>query len=153
MPGFFARRRRARLRARPFPAEWRAIIARNVSSFSRLPPADRRELEGHIQVFMREKHWEGCGGLALTDEIRVTISVQAGGLLLRRNANCSSRMPSMLVYRSSDLSTEVLRVGGGMWSNSDEVRYSHIQQQLRAVVLACDAALHGSVLYGTGNNV
>ena len=87
MPGFFVRRQRARLRARPFPSEWRAILARNVSSFSRLPPADQKELEGHIQIFLREKHWEGCGGLELTDEIRVTISAQACMLLLRRNAD------------------------------------------------------------------
>src|SRR5688572_14938793 len=153
MPGFFARRRRARLRARPFPAEWRAIIARNVSSFSRLPEADRRELEGHLQVFLREKHWEGCGGLELTDEIRVTISAQACMLLLRRNADYYPRVTSILVYPSSYIASEERPVGGGMWSDSDEIRYGHTQQQLRAVVLAWDAALHGSRLYGTGNNV
>lgn len=154
MPGFFARRRRALLRARPFPPEWRAIISRNVSSFSRLPPVDQKELEGHIQVFLREKHWEGCGGLELTDEIRVTIAAQACMLLLRRrDADYYPRVTSILVYPSSYVATEERPVGGGIWSDEDEVRLGHTQQQLRAVVLAWDAALHGSRMYGTGSNV
>jgi Mlc titration factor MtfA (ptsG expression regulator) len=153
MPGFFVRRRRALLRARPFPAEWRAIIAQNVSSFARLPRVDQKELEGHIQVFLHEKHWEGCGGLELTDEIRVTISAQACMLLLRRNADYYPRVTSILVYPSSYVATEERAIGGGIWEESDEARLGHTQQQLRAVVLAWDAALHGSRLYGTGSNV
>src|SRR5687767_7494101 len=152
MPGFFARRRRARLRARPFPAEWRAIIARNVSSFSRLPSADRKELEGLIQVFLREKHWEGCGGLELTDEIRVTISARACMLLLRRDADYYPRVTSILVYPRSYVAGEGRPVGGGLWAGSDQIRYGHTRPQLRAVGLAWYAALHGSRLYGTGNN-
>lgn len=153
MPGFFVRRQRARLRARPFPAAWRAILARNVSSFARLPRADQRELQGHIQIFLREKHWEGCGGLELTDEIRVTISAQACMLLLRRNADYYPRVTSILVYPSSYVASEERPVGGGIWEESDEARLGHTQQQLRAVVLAWDAALHGSRIYGTGSNV
>jgi Mlc titration factor MtfA (ptsG expression regulator) len=38
-------------------------------------------------VFLAEKHFEGCGGLALTDEIRVTIAAQACLLLLHRETD------------------------------------------------------------------
>ena len=98
MFGFFKRRRRERLRAAPFPPEWDGILRRNVSLYDRLPEADRRELQGHIQVFLAEKHFEGCGGLALTDEIKVTIAAQACLLLLHRETDYYPRLITILVY-------------------------------------------------------
>ena len=38
-----------------------------------LHPDERRHLEDLIKVFFAEKHFEGCGGLEITDEIKVTI--------------------------------------------------------------------------------
>ena len=73
----FKSRRRARLRAEPVPAAWRAILERNLPVFSRLSAADQAELLGHTQVFLAEKQFEGAGGLELTEEIRVTIAAQA----------------------------------------------------------------------------
>src|SRR5215213_7432581 len=84
---FFKTRRRARLRATPIPDGWQRTIERNVPIVRRLPPADRQELFGHVQVFLAEKHFEGCGGLELTDEIRVTIAAQACLLLLHRETD------------------------------------------------------------------
>ena len=51
MFGLLKKRRRDRIRSRPFPAAWRDILVRRYSMYSRLPPADRSELEGHILVF------------------------------------------------------------------------------------------------------
>ena len=84
MFGWFKRRRRDAIRRRPFPDAWPAIIEKNVPYAAALPPADRAELRGHIQVFLAEKHFEGCDGLTITDEIRVTIAAQACVLLLHR---------------------------------------------------------------------
>ena len=42
-----------------------------------LTEAEQRELQGDVQVFVAEKTFEGCGGLEITDEIRVTIAAQA----------------------------------------------------------------------------
>lgn len=52
MTPFFKSRRRIRLREQPFPDEWRRTIERNVPIVRRLPPADVRELFGHVQVFL-----------------------------------------------------------------------------------------------------
>ncbi len=62
--------RRAELRKRPFPAEWEAIVRRNVAHYCVLDDAERAELQAMMQVFIEEKHWEGCGGLELTEEMR-----------------------------------------------------------------------------------
>ncbi|PYI61810.1 MAG: hypothetical protein DMF07_15045, partial [Verrucomicrobia bacterium] len=74
--------RRRRLRARPFPKEWRKLIQHHVVFFHKLNASDRAELLSHIQVFLAEKRFEGCGGFAITDEVRVTIAAQACLLLL-----------------------------------------------------------------------
>src|SRR5437763_11394810 len=96
--GFLKRHRRQRLRAQPFPPAWRSIITHNLPIFRRLPPEDQTELLGHVQVFLREKHFEGCGDLELTDEIRVTIAAQACLLLLHREPDYYPQLISILVY-------------------------------------------------------
>jgi hypothetical protein len=101
MFGLFKRRRRDRLKAAPFPPEWEPIIRKNVPFYGRLSEADRKELRGHIHVFLAEKHFEGCGGLALTDEIKVTIAAQACLLLLHRDTDYYRRLVTVLVYPSA----------------------------------------------------
>jgi hypothetical protein len=101
--GFLTRRRRTQLRAQPFPPDWREIIERNLPIFRRLPPDDQAELLGHVQVFLAEKKFEGCGGLELTDEIRVTIAAQACLLLLHR-----SPIPRHLNRHEPDLGSALL---------------------------------------------
>ncbi|MEO8946356.1 MAG: zinc-dependent peptidase, partial [Gemmatimonadaceae bacterium] len=96
----FKSRRRAKLRAAPVPASWRAIVQHNVAIFQRLPAADQAELLGHMQVFLAEKHFEGAGGLELTDEIRVTIAAQACVLLLHRDTDYYPNLTSIIVYPS-----------------------------------------------------
>ena len=71
------RARRERLLAAPFPDTWRQIVERNVPLYNHLPDALKQQLCGFINVFLDEKHFEGCGGLEMNDEIRVTIAAQA----------------------------------------------------------------------------
>jgi MtfA peptidase len=82
----------------PFPRAWRAIVRRNVPYYARLPAQDQRELEDRTRLFLAEKSFEGCGGLRLTDEIRVTVAAQACVLLLRLDALCFPRLRCILVY-------------------------------------------------------
>lgn len=90
--------RRSRLQAQTFPAPWRAILQRNVSYYGRLTPSEREELHGDIQVFIAEKNFEGCGGLEITEEIKVTIAAYACILLLNRQHDFYPRLQSVLVY-------------------------------------------------------
>src|SRR5258705_844385 len=90
--------RRRRLQARPFPKEWLTLIQRHVVFFHKLSASDRAELLGHIQVFLAEKRFEGCGGFAITDEVRVTIAAQACLLLFHRRTGYFSDLLTILVY-------------------------------------------------------
>jgi MtfA peptidase len=144
MFGFLKQRRRSRIRRRPFPAAWREILRRRYAMYSRLPPADRRELEGLVQVFLAEKQFEGCGGQEITDEVRVLIAAQACLLLLHRDTECYPRLRSILVYPSSyvaetwrwrpdgTIAEELEARGGESWPHG-------------AVVLAWDGAVAGAV--------
>ena len=84
------------------PPEWEVFLRANVAHFSMLDEAERDELRVMIQIFMEEKHWEGCGGRELTDEIRVTIAAQACLLLLALPHDDYYRnVESILVYPST----------------------------------------------------
>jgi Mlc titration factor MtfA (ptsG expression regulator) len=112
---FLTQRKRRNVRARPFPSAWKSIITRNVPIFRRLPPADQKELLGCVQIFLAEKQFEGCGGLELTDEIRVTIAAQACLLLLHRETDYYPELTSILVYPSAYIAHEDRYLGDNIW--------------------------------------
>lgn len=149
----FKSRRRARLRATPFPDAWRRIIEDNVAVYRHLPPDDQHELLGHVQVLLAEKHFEGCGGLELTDEIRVTIAAQAAVLLLHRETDYYPELKTILVYPTAYVVSDERPVGGGVWTEGEEVRLGHTAPQLGALVIAWDDALRGGRTMDDGANV
>lgn len=97
---WFADFRRKKLTNTPFPNAWEDILHRNVAHYRMLANSERTYLHSLIQVFVAEKNWEGCGGLELTDEIRVTISAYACMLLLGLPHNYYQNVQSILVYPS-----------------------------------------------------
>jgi len=78
----FKKWRRNRLIKKPFPDRWQQILQQNVPYYRFLPAELQPKLEGFIQIFLHENTFEGCGGLEISDEIRVTIAAQACILLL-----------------------------------------------------------------------
>jgi Mlc titration factor MtfA (ptsG expression regulator) len=92
------RRRRNKLLAEPFPVEWLRYLHENVAYYDYLTEAEQAKLRDDLRVFIAEKHWEGCGGLRITDEIKVTIAAQACLLVLALEEDCYTRVKSILVY-------------------------------------------------------
>jgi len=76
------RRRREAVFARPLPPEHLAILESNLPLYRRLPPEHRRALGGLVNVFLEDKVFEGCDGLVVSDEMRVTVAGNACLLLL-----------------------------------------------------------------------
>jgi Mlc titration factor MtfA (ptsG expression regulator) len=97
MLGFRARRRR-RLMMRPLAPEWKAIVRRRVPYYHFLLPELKQHLQSLINVFLDEKLFEGCGGLALTDEMRLIIAAQACILLLGGQSDMFPKLRTILVY-------------------------------------------------------
>ena len=151
--GLLTERRRRRLRAQPPPAEWRAIAERNLPIFRRLPRADQAELLGHVQVFLAEKIFEGCGGLALTDEIRVTIAAQACLLLLHRDTDYYPTLTTILVYPTGYAVEVEEPIAPGIWHEGEDHRLGHTGRRLNALVLAWDSVKHGAADPADGENL
>lgn len=147
------RLRRERLQTAPFPPEWREIITRNLPISSRLPTDDQEELLGHVQVFLNEKRFEGCAGLELTDEIRVTIAAQACLLLLHRDTDYYPELTSILVYPSNYIVEEDRYVGGEIWEQGPDHRLGHTARHLGSLVLAWDEVKHGAADPADGHNL
>jgi len=148
----FKKRRREELRRTPLPAEQRAIIRRNVPYVATLSAGDQSELEVHIQVFLAEKSFEGCGGLVMTDEIKLTIAAQACLLLLHRETDYYPDLSSILVYPSAYVVKNTRQKIGDLVVESDQVRLG--ESWLRgAVVLAWDAVQHDAANPHDGRNV
>ena len=74
-------RRRTNLLEQPFPDSWEPIVQQNVYHFHRLTDEQRDKVRRDLRIYVAEKNWEGCGGLEINDEIKVTIAAQMAILL------------------------------------------------------------------------
>src|SRR5213594_4159368 len=150
---FLKQWRRGRLRARPFPKEWLTLIQRHVVFFHKLSAGDRAELLGHIQVFLAEKRFEGCGGFAITDEVRVTIAAQACLLLLHRRTDYFPGLLTILVYPSTYMVEEKRQVAEHVWEEGNMTRLGETGRRMGSLVLAWGAVKHGAADPSDGKNV
>jgi hypothetical protein len=118
----FKKRRRQKLRRTPLPQSWLSVLKTNVPLYNRLSLADQIELRGHIQVFLAEKLFEGCRGLEITDEIRITIAAQACILLLHRQTDYYPGLTSILVHPQAYRAMRREHIGDGVIIEGDEIR-------------------------------
>jgi hypothetical protein len=148
----FKKMRRRRLRQKTFPADWIHILTSNVPYYGRLSPVDRQELHGHIQVFLAEKYFEGCGGLAVTEEMKVIIAGQACILLLHREADYYPKLVSILVYPTAYLAHHRERDSAGLVTEGIEQRQGESWSH-GTVVLSWDDVRAGIADAQDGHNV
>lgn len=144
-------RRRQEISQLPFPDEWRSIITRNVLLYSRLPPDLRAQLHGHIQIFLAEKRFEGCAGLVITEEIKLTIAAQACLLLLNRPVTYYPTTSVILVYPSSFVVEREGNIGPARFI--DKVPVAGLAWSKDYVILSWDDVVRGAADIKDGHNV
>jgi len=150
---FVSARRQQKRRAllsTPFPSEWAAILKRNLRPYQKISPQLQQQLHDYIRIFISEKFFEGCGGLTLTDEIKVTIAAQACLLLLNRNGDCYPKLYSILVYPSTYVTGT--RKSFGLHPTDTSVRLGESWKH-GTVVLAWDSVKSGALNFQDGHNV
>ena len=115
MFGFSKRSRRKKLLEQPLPDAWRRIIEKNVAVFSLLSLAERERLMSATKIIVAERSFVGSGGLAITEEVKLTIAAQAALLLLGEEGYYFDRVPTIFVHphhqrtkSHRDLTTAVL---------------------------------------------
>jgi Mlc titration factor MtfA (ptsG expression regulator) len=152
---WLADRRRKKILQKEFPAAWTAIIEKNVGAYHLLDTDEQERLRQLVQVFLAEKNFEGCGGLELTDEMRVTIAGTGCLMLLGRDHDLFSEVESILVYPSTivarDLGRSVFDTSGRVVEEGKTVLGQAVKGG--AVILAWDSALQGAKDARDGHNV
>ncbi|MDF5715102.1 MAG: zinc-dependent peptidase [Rhizonema sp. NSF051] len=146
------KQRRNRLKHRSFPPLWNAIIENNLPIYTHLSPIERRRLQGHIQVFLAEKQFIGCGGLQVTQEIKLTISAVACLLLLNERGEYFPKLRSILIYPSTYFVNETVATGNYVVEERRVARLgeSWINDQ---VILSCEQVKQDTDNWRDGHNV
>jgi Mlc titration factor MtfA (ptsG expression regulator) len=149
MFGWYRRSRRQRLLAEPYPEGWESVLTSNVKHYSLLGDAERARLRDDLRILVAEKEWEGCGGLSITEEMKVTIAAQAALLLLGIEHDYFSPVLSILVYPAT------FQIPRSRWRDRETMVEGMDGQAVHRgpVILAWDAVLAEGKKPWCGHNV
>jgi hypothetical protein len=144
--------RQRRLRRSPFPAAWRAILRRRVPYLRRLPADLRTRLLQQMQVFLAEKPFLGCAGMAITDEVRLTIAALACLPLVNRDEAPYPELRQILVYPGPFLVERTQADGSGVLHDHRQVLAGESWSQGQ-VILSWQDVLQDAAAPEGGRNV
>jgi Mlc titration factor MtfA (ptsG expression regulator) len=111
---WFRHFRRRRGSSDRLPDAWMDILRENAPFSSRLPADQQAKLRRSINIMVAEKYWEGCGGLTMTDQIKVTVAAHASRLTLGFDGEHFDGVRSILVYPNAYLAPQHQPVGSGV---------------------------------------
>jgi len=143
---------RVRLPTDPIPAAWPELVARQVPLVARLSATDQERTYRLMQLFLRDVPIEGCSGLEVTEEIRVTIAAQACLLLLKMPYPRYTRVDRVLVYPSSFVPKTVAHYGSGQVVRPDVPARGQAWSS-GVVILGWDSVQHDTIIATDGDNV
>ena len=151
---------RQRVRRQPFPQAWRHIIRTRVPYVRHMPADLQLQLKKHMQVFLAEKPFIGCGGLEITDEMRVAIAAQACLLLLNPPRAATGRQRNdfypalrhILVYPEAFVVARQRVDASGVARDQRDVLVGESWSQGQ-VILSWREALDGASVANDGRNV
>lgn len=149
---WWATQRRNRIGRRPFPNAWRRILRRRVPYLRRLPADLQLQLQRRIQIFIAEKPFIGCGGLEVTDDMRVTVAAQACLLLLNGPADGYRNLRQILLYPNAFIVNRVATGSGGVLRDERQVLAGESWSQGQ-VVLSWEDTVDGAADPEDGRNV
>ena len=142
---------RRELLAAPFPADWVGYLTLNVPAYPRLPETQRQKLRDTTRILVAEKNWEGAGGLAMTEEIKVTVAGHAARLVLGFDGDYFPNVETVIVYPQGFLVTERRLETRGVFAEA--VRPLSGQAALQGPVIVSWADLRHSLAVKDGQNV
>ena len=137
-----------------FPKQWEPILQNNITPYKHFSEKFKAELKSLTLLFLDEKTFEGCGGLEINDEIKITIAAEACMLLMNRNiTECFPNLNTILVYPHAYIAQgKDLLAGRQVIENVESVRLGESWQN-GEVILAWDHVKKGSSNFDDGQNV
>ena len=85
-------------RRKGLPDQWLTIVEEHVAQWATFDDDERAVLESTTDWLLRHKHWEAAHGFELTDEITVTVAVQAARLVLGLSVDEYREVSAIIVY-------------------------------------------------------
>jgi Mlc titration factor MtfA (ptsG expression regulator) len=145
----------ARRRAAPIPAAWRSVILRGVPAACGLTPAEQERLLDGVRELLTTRHWEACGGLVLTEDMRLTIAAQACLLTLALPGEPYPRLREILIYPSTFVPRSAADFRKWLDSSRHQPRQAHLGESWGkgTVVIAWDEARAGALNPADGRNL
>lgn len=131
--------RRRKLYNTPPPDQWFQTLEKTLPMVGKLSAEHGKQLTGLMQIFLAEKKFEGCGGLELTEEMKITVAAQACMLLLGREIEVYPKLKTILLYPHTYTDGETARLGES-WN-------------IGVVVLSWNSVVGGARNFQDGHNV
>ena len=149
---WWRKRKRAKWMEQGLPdASW-SLIEQRVPMVGRYNSEERLRLGGITRTLLEEKRFEGCAGFVITDEVRLTIGVQAAMLILNRPDDFYSSLRSVLVYPAGYIARFEEPEDGGIITEVEEERLGEAWPE-GSVVLSWADVLLGAADEDDGRNV
>ncbi len=151
LPGIRRKIRRNKILKQNFNKDYLPILEKQLPYFAKLPDLLKERLKRKILVFLDEIRFEGCGGLELNDEIRLTIAGQASMLLLNEENSYFNILQSVLVYPSAYIAKtenpdgtveESVRLGESWLSGTVVLAWDDVRHGIRNTDDGQDVVLH-----------
>ena len=101
---------RAALLTAPLSNQQRAIIADQVPIIRRLPKDLRDKLDGKVNLFLDQVDFQGCDGLEVTEEMKLSIAAQACLLVINSDL-WYDNLTTILIYPNAFKSRQQRRSG------------------------------------------
>ncbi|MDF7809477.1 zinc-dependent peptidase [Pontiellaceae bacterium B12219] len=123
----------------PPPPHWFQTLEKTLPMIGKLTKEQWKQLSGYMQIFLAEKRFEGCGGLEITEEIKITVAAEACMLLLGRETAVYPKLKTVILYPHTYTDGETARLGES-WNSG-------------VVVLSWNSVLGGARNFEDGQNV
>jgi MtfA peptidase len=145
-----ARRLQFQLPTDPVPRLWLDILARNVPLARGLPPDEQERLLRVARLLLDEVPFEGCDGVEITEEIKVTIAATAALLIHRLPYPRFTKLVRVLIYPDTFLPARA-------WSRHDvtieEPEATLGQAWMSGIVVLSWSAVQRDATSAAGGNV
>jgi MtfA peptidase len=145
-------RRRRHILADAFPPAWLTILQESVGHYELLSAPAQKKLRDAVQILLAEKEWEGCRGLELTEEMRVTTAALAAVLILGFDDFYFDNVATILVYPNEYVVKEERAIGGGatIEGESDRLGEAHARGP---VIVSWAEIRQNAIAPGYGQNL
>lgn len=141
---------RARLMSSPLSDAQRSVIRACVPLYSRLPAPLKDRLEGKINLFLGQVDFQGCNGLEVTEEMRLSIAAQACLMIVAKDI-WYENLRTILIYPGA-FKSRMIAHDGPVVSEQEVVRIGESWSR-GPVVLSWPHAADGAHIDDDGHNV